>query len=227
MAQPHIEFRDPSAAFDRLSARLKETPSGCFEWTGATDALGYGLITIEGRRWLTHRLMYRLANGELPAFSYKKGAATLVCHECDNPPCCNPGHLILGTHARNAKDRADRCRQRGGYYGWADAERQSRRFGTVYWEIGGEIATLAEWSQRFGANISTLEARLRAGWAENRLQDPPRTGDRTRAGATVYRRFSGAEAAEQAEKHGNSQNAEIVRAVRERAERAQTTQPAT
>jgi hypothetical protein len=37
----------------------------------------------------------------------------LVMHSCDNPPCCNPDHLSLGTHLQNmaecrAKDRYHR-----------------------------------------------------------------------------------------------------------------------
>jgi hypothetical protein len=28
----------------------------------------------------------------------------LVLHHCDNPPCCNPSHLFLGTYKDNSED---------------------------------------------------------------------------------------------------------------------------
>ena len=39
--------------------------------------------------------------------------ATHVCHRCDNPSCCNPKHLYLGSDATNRQDAWDRGRFKG------------------------------------------------------------------------------------------------------------------
>jgi len=45
-----------------------------------------------------HILFIGLLNGPIP---YRM----LVCHTCDNPRCCNPEHLFLGTDQTNADDK--------------------------------------------------------------------------------------------------------------------------
>jgi hypothetical protein len=37
-----------------------------------------------------------------------------VCHECDNPPCCNPKHHFLGTNQENTADKVRKGRQAKG-----------------------------------------------------------------------------------------------------------------
>lgn len=78
---------------------LKDTPTFCWAWSGRTDAGGYGIVG--GQR--AHRLSYEIHNGPIP-----RGA--VIRHRCDNPPCCNPDHLLIGTAYDNNIDRATRRR---------------------------------------------------------------------------------------------------------------------
>jgi hypothetical protein len=91
-------------SLDTFWQRMKHTESGCWEWTGARAPKGYGAIRIRGKTHRTHRVAYELTYGPIPV-------DRIVCHRCDNPPCCNPEHLYLGTYADNAAD----CVSKGRY----------------------------------------------------------------------------------------------------------------
>lgn len=69
----------------------------CWVWRGTVRSDGYGTKKIKQKQSLTHRLAWEWANGPIPAGMF-------VCHRCDNPPCCNPQHLYLGTHIDNMAD---------------------------------------------------------------------------------------------------------------------------
>ena len=94
---------------ERLQGRWKEVPgtqdTPCWEWTGPKNWDGYGVLKYQGRGQGVHRLMYGLHKGEIPE-------GVNVLHNCDNPPCMNPGHLRLGTQADNVEDMVTKGRQR-------------------------------------------------------------------------------------------------------------------
>lgn len=75
----------------------------CWIWNGALNERGYGSLTHKMRRWKAHRFAFFLTHGE---FDF----ALDVLHECDNPPCCNPNHLELGTHEENMQQMVARGR---------------------------------------------------------------------------------------------------------------------
>lgn len=81
-------------------------PDECWPWLGGKNRQGYGKTSLNGRHTFAHRVAFALAylGGALPP------SDVMVCHRCDNPPCCNPGHLLLGTAEDNKSDsmRKDR-----------------------------------------------------------------------------------------------------------------------
>lgn len=81
----------------------------CWGWSGARDVFGYGVLGAgRGRGTLgAHRVSWELHNGPIPDGLH-------VLHKCDNPPCCNPKHLFLGTVKDNSVDCARKGRVRGG-----------------------------------------------------------------------------------------------------------------
>lgn len=75
----------------------------CWPWIGARNS-GYGEVSVDRRPQLAHRVSWALASGA-------DAGDLLVLHECDNPPCCNPKHLYLGTLGDNVQDMWNRNRR--------------------------------------------------------------------------------------------------------------------
>lgn len=77
--------------------------NGCWTWTGCKDGNGYGMFTLGGRPQRAHRVAFEQWYGNIPP-------GQLACHRCDNPSCCNPEHLFLGSAGDNNRDRARKGR---------------------------------------------------------------------------------------------------------------------
>lgn len=113
--------------YDVTFRQLPNMPSPCWEWTRNRDQDGYGIITVGGHNTKVHRLFYKLFVGRLYNLQ-------LVCHHCDNPPCCNPEHLFKGTPAKNHHDAMKKWRHTFGirHYNSKFNEKRVRALRTDY-----------------------------------------------------------------------------------------------
>ena len=86
-------------------------PDDCWLWRpgGWMSLHGYGRIFVDGdhRSRQAHVVAFELFKGPVP-----KGK--VVMHkECDEPACCNPAHLELGTYQENTWDMIGKGRWSG------------------------------------------------------------------------------------------------------------------
>lgn len=114
---PHADINDLPVKFRAAFARwrkIKLTPMSerfwkkvavgsakeCWPFMGNRNTAGYGVFSPSANhegRMLAHRMAWKITHGDIPP-------GGLICHNCDNPPCCNPGHLFCGTPLDNVQD---------------------------------------------------------------------------------------------------------------------------
>lgn len=151
---------------ERFWAKVSKS-AGCWEWTAATNASGYGVFGNQkdnaalGIPVLAHRVSWEWSFGSIPT-------GLFVCHRCDNRKCVNPTHLFLGTALDNnrdclAKGRNSLVRAKGSRHGRAklhetDVAEIRRRIAE-----GESQKVIAE---SFGVNYRTISnIKTGVGWA--------------------------------------------------------------
>lgn len=70
----------------------------CWLWTEKHDKDGYGKTWWNGKTERSHRVAWMYPDYSIPNEMF-------ILHSCDNPICCNPKHLFIGTALDNNRDR--------------------------------------------------------------------------------------------------------------------------
>lgn len=102
-----------------LSKILKKGNNDCWLYTGFKDKDGYGKISGYGD--LVNNNSHSISVHRYSFWFYKlkdtvswedfRASKKYVCHTCDNPSCCNPEHLFLGTEKDNTQDMIKKGRR--------------------------------------------------------------------------------------------------------------------
>lgn len=160
---------------DRFWAKVaRGDPRECWIWLGSKKASkdAYGRFKIKSYVTVTaSRLTYAIAYGEEPG-------ELSVLHSCDNPPCCNPAHLFLGTVKDNSQDMVRKGRARNGIRKGSSNGANKLTAKQVYaiWRCIRRGQNNTEIGRRFGVHHSTVSV-IRRGkiWTHitGRLRLPP------------------------------------------------------
>lgn len=110
-SRAHYWLGERAKGPERFWAKVDKSAgdAGCWLYMGFRKWDGYGWLgrkALDGRSsgYITaHRYAWILTNGEVPDGLH-------VLHQCDNPPCCNPAHMRLGTHQENMAEMRARGR---------------------------------------------------------------------------------------------------------------------
>jgi hypothetical protein len=68
----------------------------CWPFLGYCNKKGYGQFRLNGKLRPPHIISFEATN-------IRRSKGSIIMHSCNNPPCCNPKHLVEGTYAENAQ----------------------------------------------------------------------------------------------------------------------------
>lgn len=142
---------------ERFWSKVDRSSEGCWLWQGST-ARGYGqfVARLDGRfyNFSAHGVAWTLTNGLIP-----DGLG--LCHNCptgDDPRCCRPDHLFLGTQAQNLDDARDKGRLVDGLHARKLSDDAYREILTRPYRRGSGL----ELAQKYGVSKVSI-SRIRHG----------------------------------------------------------------
>jgi len=128
--------------------KLPTDPDKCVLWTAYRNPAGYGQVRVNMVGWLATRYVFTELFGPIPE-------GLVVMHICDNPACIHPGHLTIGTHGDNIRDKEAKGRgnqgSQNGQSKLSDAEVLAIR--ASYTGQRGELAALG---RQYNVNRSCI-----------------------------------------------------------------------
>lgn len=125
----------------------KKDENECWKFTGYINKDGYGKMS-KGNSKLesAHRISYELHKGKIPE-------SMVVMHTCDNPSCCNPKHLVLGTQNDNIQDMISKGRFVPRITPYKLTKEQIKEVRDKYTGMRGEKVKLAK---EYGVVVTTI-----------------------------------------------------------------------
>jgi hypothetical protein len=107
MARPYSTLAVKQKNFNKNIE--KDPVTQCWNWTRSVNNVGYGLVRIDSRMMLVHRVQAIWQGWNIDDL--------VVMHTCDNTVCVNPDHLQVGTMRDNMQDMINKGRQVKGMLG--------------------------------------------------------------------------------------------------------------
>lgn len=122
-------------------------PDDCWPWIETAEEGTYGRLSVGGVVVAAHRVAYELSHGPIPA-------GQVVRHTCDNRPCCNPAHLVVGSQLDNMRDAVERGRLRRGSQKW-NAKLDEAKVREIH-RLRAAGMLQADIAARFGVHATTV-----------------------------------------------------------------------
>jgi hypothetical protein len=138
----------------------------CWNWQASRKGHGYGVFSVTKSplrgTFRAHRVAYYLTHGPI-------GADSVVMHSCDNPACCNPAHLFLGSQQENMADMWRKGRGKPGCGVRGEKNRLAKLNEAAIRLIRASKCPGIELAQNYGVT-PTLITRIRKGKAWSHVQ---------------------------------------------------------